>query len=62
VADQPEYFGWSFRVEGFGEIGYANLMNFTPHQGQKQPRDLALNEMTTGTLRGGEVIRLWRSR
>jgi hypothetical protein len=58
----PEYFGWQFRVEGFGEVGYANLMTFVASPGQKKPSELAMNEMTTGTIRGGEVVRIWRSR
>jgi hypothetical protein len=37
-----------FRVEGFGEVGLANLYAFIPFDGFKQPGDLAVNEETEG--------------
>ncbi len=37
-----------FRVEGFGEVGYANLYAFDAFDGQKQPRDLAVGESSEG--------------
>ena len=56
---------WTFRVKGFGEIGYANLSGFVPFRDNKYPRDLAINEMTVGTAPmcgGKDVVRLWRTR
>jgi hypothetical protein len=37
-----------FRVEGWGEVGYANLWAFVPFKGFKQPADLEVNESTEG--------------
>lgn len=39
-----------FNVEGFGQVGYANLMGFAPFPGFKLPGDLNLNETTEGCL------------
>jgi hypothetical protein len=40
-----------FRVEGFGEVGYANLYAFVPFDGFKLPCNLEVNESTEGKLR-----------
>jgi hypothetical protein len=53
-----------YRVEGFGEVGHANLMGFIPHPGKKHPRDLEVNECTTGVAQmcaNRDVIRVWRT-
>jgi len=52
-----------FCVEGFGEVGEANLAGFVPHAGYKPYQDLEINEMSVGTasLCGSrDVIRIWR--
>jgi hypothetical protein len=54
-----------FRVEGFGEVGYANLAGFIPFPGFMHPRCLKVGEMTEGTAHMSGVtntIRLWRER
>jgi len=38
----------TFRVDGFGEVGLANLYPFVPFPGFKFPDDLAVNETTEG--------------
>lgn len=38
----------TFRVEGFGEVGEANLYAFAPFEGFKLPADLNVNEATEG--------------
>lgn len=56
---------WVFRVEGFGEVGYANLAGFIPFPGFMHPRCLKVGEMTEGTAHMSGVtntIRLWRER
>jgi len=61
--DQPE--NWAFHVEGFGQAQYADLTGFVPFPKKKQPRDLAVNEMTVGQARlcgVTDTIRLWRTR
>ncbi len=37
-----------FRVEGWGEVGYANLWGFVPHNGYKWQGDLEVGESTEG--------------
>ena len=38
----------TFYVVGFGNVGEQNLWTFVPFDGFKHPRDLAVNESTTG--------------
>lgn len=52
-----------FRVEGFGEVGYANLAGYVPHNGQKSAADLEISEMSTGVAQlcsNRDTIRIWR--
>lgn len=37
-----------FRVEGFGQVGEANLYAFAPFDGFKLPADLNIGESTEG--------------
>ena len=41
-----------FRVEGFGEVGEANLWAFIPLKGEKIYQDLEIGESTTGYASG----------
>ena len=37
-----------FNVEGFGQVGLANLYAFAPFEGFKYPQDLEVGETTEG--------------
>jgi hypothetical protein len=39
-----------FNVEGWGQVGMANLEAFVPFPGFKSHRDLEVNEVTEGKL------------
>lgn len=54
-----------FRVEGFGEVGYANLVGFVPNAGFKPYQDLEINERSEGVCQlcgNRDVVRIWRIR